>query len=199
MSKYLSESVFNILMENAQKPVRTRGIGGNLSGVVESRNNKSINSMNKFRKPAVDIMQYNTENMFKTNLKGNKNRCRCCGGALVGGYGYNMVDKRGSALVGGYGYNMVDKRGSALVGGKKKKLNSGLQHYNEALKKLKNKGHSHKEAQAILKQIKEEYGKEYEKGGAMVGGNFWKDFGRGFVKGFTGTAKTLLPLLPLII
>ena len=40
----------------------------------------------------------------------------------------------------------------------------------------------------------------YGKGEGMpLGGDFWSDFGKGFVKGFTGTMKVGLPLVKALV
>jgi hypothetical protein len=188
MSK-LSDRVYKILLENSKEKPHKRGnvlIGGMIDNLwkddeltpkdIESmvshskqKNHKQVD-LNKFKNPVVDIYDYDIEDEAEPiDYMTNDDKGGYCKSCNKGGRVKNNINKP------------------------KKKINSGLEEYNTMLNHIKNKGYSHKEAQQLMRQIKEEFGSDYK------GGNFWKDFGRGFKKGFFGTLKTAAPFLPLLI
>lgn len=185
----LSDRVYKILVENSKE-----NKGGKLETpwkeeklhnfstehVVDARKNKRNIKLSKPKRP--EIESYDLEDNLideidylgdkdSVNTKDYSGGCMECGSCGCGG---NVRKPK--------------KQNKPKQNKPKKQLNNSLAQYNACLNHIKSKGYTHKEAQNIMKQMKEEFG-----------GNFWKDFGKGFKKGFTGTLKTVAPVLPYLL
>lgn len=228
----LSERVYNILLDNSQRPVKDRAtlitsggsmdrlyheggpVGYTVEASISDSRRRSSNKRKLHNVPKVDIEEYDMEMLPSENIESNKYlnggmmcprcaMCPLCSGTMGGSLVKNQkkgskVYKKPMAMASG---GMVQKQKSKP----KKKLPDGLKEYQEGLNKLKDKGLTHKEAQKVMKQVKQEFG-NYSALDEMSGGKhgrrarkFFRDFAHGFEKGFTGTAKTLAPLVPLML
>lgn len=199
MSK-LSDRVYNILMDNAKQPTYRRAtvdikggqmdtyfkspedygfdIGVSVDSLVQPSRLKRINKNKKIPQ----ITEYDMEEFAEPiDYMENENNGGCCCPTCGGSMYSNRYNKT---------YKNKPKKGGAKGNEKGKEA---LMYYNKCLKHLKdNKGMSHKEAQQVLKQMKEEFSEELE-------GGSWKHFWHGFKKGFTGTLKTAANLAPLML
>jgi hypothetical protein len=171
--------------------VQPREYTGDVEMSVD-RGDVSNKKIPKYSQPAVDITEYDmeeeaepidymTEQPVDDETSGG---CCCrCGGSVCGGR-KNVMTYVGKNV----GGQMEKPKKRPLKGNQ----GEGLMYYNKCLQHIKDKGYTHKEAQQILKQMKDEMGDE------MNGGS-WKSFWHGFKKGFTGVMKVATKVLPMVL